>query len=85
MSRIRLFDNANRCFTSVSGHYADQFGLVQDAVGELANVIGGNVNTESSKPISDGFRSITAHEQIHFQKSFTACFFSRHFDVSPPS
>ena len=34
MSRIRLFDNTNRCFTSVSGHYMDQWIMVQDAVAE---------------------------------------------------
>jgi hypothetical protein len=30
-------------------------------------------------------RSITAHDAIHFQNSFSAWPFSRHFCVSPPS
>jgi hypothetical protein len=34
MSCIWLYDNSNRAFTSVCGHYSQQFAVLQDAVAE---------------------------------------------------
>ena len=49
------------------------------------NWIGGSAKPSSANPMSLGLRSITLHEQTHFQKSRSACPLIRHCDVSPPS
>jgi hypothetical protein len=51
----------------------------------LADEKEGLASARDARPRSDGARSITAHEQTHFQNSFSAWPFSRHTLVSPPS